>query len=247
MKPELINQLHSELENVDRQLVEISEEWQQVEKKWHDTISDWEQRVIAIGLALIESKTEYGKGWKGIFPSLGFEFSYSVARRYVACAEHPEARGEANSVEDWAKAAADRKREANAAESEKEAKRKERVVARKLKEAQLSDNLTAYDEQDPEAANTSGPVPANHSHLKRVVNDCCLQDQMQKSFDQLHDAIVTDPRLTNLRPHWQRLLDGLQQGLVPRIRAVSPCESDDTVDAGGIDIAFDRETELLNA
>ncbi len=247
MKPEVINQMLNEFHSCDSQLVEISKEWQQVEKNWHDAISDWEQRVIAIGQALIESKTEYGKGWKANFPSLGFECSYVVARRYMACAEHPDARGEANSVEDWAKAAADRIREANNAESAKEAARKKRAQSRKENEAKSSDNLGAFEQKDSEVTRTL-TERADHRHLKSAVHSCCLQDEMQESFDLLPAAMVTDPRLVKLRPHWILLLEGLAQGMLPHIRAVSPSsESDDTVDSGGIDLSINRETEVLNA
>lgn len=245
MKPELINQLHSGLKDIDLQLEEISKEWQQVEERWDSVLSDWEGRVIAIGQAIIDSKEEYGTGWKGNFHSLGFEFSYIVALRYIACAKYPDARGDTNSIEEWANAASDCKREANPAESAKEANRKKRAEARKLKQAQLSDNLAASDEQYTDAVGAS--TERVHNQLKGAVDNCCLQDQVQESFDQLHDAMVSNPRLKQLRPHWHRLVEGLEHGLVPRIRAVSPDESDETVEAGGVDIPIDREAELLNA
>ncbi len=247
MNPELINQLHSGLKDIDLQLEGISKEWQQIEERWDSVLSDWEGRVIAIGQALIESKAKYGKGWKRDYHSLGFQFSYTVACRYAACAEHPDARGVANSVEEWAKAASDRKRAPNKAETAKEAERIKKAEARKLNEAKSSGNPEEYDEQVAEAASPSERMTVNHNHLKSAVNDCCHRDQMQESFDLLHDAIVTDPRLKNLKPYWQRLLAGLEQGLLPRIRAVSPDEADDTVAAGGVDIEIDTDADLLNA
>lgn len=245
MKPEKINQLYSEQQSIDRQLEEISHEWQLLEEKWHSVLTDWEQRVIAVGKAIIESKAEHGKGWKRDFPSLGFEFSYVVALRYVACAEYPNARGDANSVEAWAKVAGYCKREADAAESAKEAERKKRAEARKLEETRSSGNLATSGKQFTDKVSTS--TERHHSHLKCSVDNCCLQDQMQESFDLLHDAIVADPRLKQLRPYWQRFLEGLEHGLIPRIRAVSFDESDETAEAGGADIPIDREAELLNA
>ncbi len=207
MKPNQINQMVLELKNAARKLVEISDEWHQLEEKWNSTVADWVQRVIDIGQSLRESKAAHGSGWKHDYPTLGFDFSYNVACRYIACAKHPDARGEATTVEDWAKAAVNLERAQSNAKTTKETDRTKRSEARKFIDASSADDLVTHDEQAlsetfSESAMVTAPI---QSHLKLSV-DSSIPDQLQESFDQLHHAIVSDPRLEQLRPLWQRCL-----------------------------------------
>lgn len=242
-QPEQINQLVLELENVERQLRATQQKCRQLAEMWHSTYADWQQRVIAIGQAITASKAAHGAGWKRDYKSHGFSFSYTIACRYISCADHPVAGGEAASVEAWAKSATDFNRVQSKAESTKEAERIKKAEARRLKATQSLENLVAHDEPVPNAS-TEFMAPVN-SHLKNALDNCCGRDQMQESFDLLHDAIGTDPRLEQLRPLWRRLLEGLEEGWVPHIRAVSPDYSDDTVESGGEAIASDLAAQLV--
>jgi len=248
MTPEQINQLHEELVSYDREFAEIQQGWQDLHLRWQSSTEEWEARVIAIGQALIDNRAGHRKGWKRDFPSLGFKFKFGVACRYIACAEQPDARGEENSVEIWAKAAAERKRAANEAETAKELARQRRAEGRTLKESNLLEAAAVNEEVDSALVGMpKDHLPSEQPQLTDVAVASPMQDQMQVSFEQLHEAIVCNPKLKQLKPHWKRLLEGLGHGLIPHIRAVSLDEADDTVESGGIDISFNSKTEWLNA
>ena len=246
MNTEVVNKLHAELQSLDLQIEIINNEWQRLEEKWSNVLTDWEQKVIDIGQAIIELKAEHGKKWKSNYENLGFEFSYTVACRYAACAEQPDARGDATSVEKWAKAAAERKRATDETARAKEVRRKQRASTRQQSESQSSVSLAACEDQEPQ---TNGPTDGATTTPSTIdaTDDNCTPGQMQQAFEQLNDAMLNDPSLVNLRPYWHQLLAGLEQGFLPHISAVSSYETDDTVEPGGSETIFDREAELLNA
>lgn len=84
---------------------EASKALNKIDDQHEDAWQRWNQHIIEIGNAMIESRKHYGPEWMKHYDSLGYAVSYRVACMYIICATYPDAGDGTASLEEWAQAA----------------------------------------------------------------------------------------------------------------------------------------------
>ena len=248
MNVEKIKQLHADIEKCVPVHAELFLELKDLDKareaivtRCENIRSDWKTKVVAIGEALEEAKSNFGKGWKTDFHTHGFDFTYQTARRFMACAKRPEADAGSGSIAKWARAAANVDREEDQAAQDKEMKRIEQLRKRKAKDVSSRSSAiekVAESDVDP----TDGSLSSTES---LTVSDS--ENQLRSAIAFLHQAITTNSRYLEIRDSWCILFPALS-GHLPRWRMVSSSEDGDTVNAGGHgQIADENEHSFVSA
>ena len=228
MNSDDLNKMHADVLQADLECTKLADQLEahakrgdELDIKFRELSNTWHEMVLALGTALAKSKLEYGRGWKRDFSTLGFDFSYVTACRYISCAAHPEARDEVCSIEEWATAAAEIARAANKAMSKKEADRKERATRRKVREIESTSHV---------CSTASAPINDAQERVSDDLDD--FETRASVAFRFLHEAIENADQYSALRVPWETLVTALRAGKFPLVGVESPISEDDTVDSG---------------
>lgn len=216
-----ISEQTSKRERFGARIIEAEAALNELDEYICTTHESWCNQVVQVGMSLAAHKAQNNDGWKKKYDSFGFDFNYSQARKYMACADVREVVGiDIRSIDEWARAANKFLREKQDHLKQREQARQLRLDKRKEKEQYISglanahsDNSVEYLEGETNEADDDLPprVPSSTSKARM------LPTLLQAVYRDLCTSIMTDERYFHLRLSFTTFIDFMRMTDRPSI------------------------------